>query len=76
MPTPYKTSSDEVAAARWVTFEELEGNSDDFEAIGEAFAAAGFERRGRVASGDARLMAVRDLVDFAADWMTTHRVRT
>ena len=27
---------------RWVTFEDLEGDSDDFEEIGEAFAAAGF----------------------------------
>lgn len=58
---------------RWVTFEDLEGNSDDFEAIGDAFAAAGFERRGSVASGEGRLMRVKDLVDFAADWMTTHR---
>jgi len=58
---------------RWVTFEDLEGGSDDFEAIGEAFAAAGFERLGPVGSGEGRLMGVRDLVDFAADWMTTHR---
>lgn len=27
---------------QWVTFEDLEGDSDDFEAIGKAFAAAGF----------------------------------
>ena len=58
---------------RWVTFEDLEGNSDDFEAIGDAFAAAGLERRGSVASGEGRLMRIKDLVDFAADWMTTHR---
>lgn len=59
---------------RWVTFEDLEGNSDDFERIGEAFATAGFERRGPVASGEGRLMGARELVDFAADWMTTHRM--
>lgn len=58
---------------RWVTFEDLEGNSDDFEEIGEAFAASGLERRGPVGSGTGRLMGVRELVDFAADWMTTHR---
>ena len=58
---------------RWVTFEDLEGNSDDFEEIGEAFAASGFERRAPVGSGEGRLMGVRELVDFAADWMTTHR---
>jgi len=58
---------------RWVTFEDLEGDSDDFEAIGGAFGAAGFERRGQVGSGEGRLMNVRKLVDFAADWMTSHR---
>jgi len=58
---------------QWVTFEDLEGDSDDFGAIGEAFAAAGFERRGQVGSGEGRLMNVRDLVDFAAEWMTAHR---
>jgi aminoglycoside 3-N-acetyltransferase len=61
---------------RWVTFDELEGNSDDFEPIGEAFAAAGFERRGPVGSGEGRLMAVRALVDFAVDWMAVHRTET
>jgi len=60
---------------QWVTFEDLEGDSDDFAAIGEAFAAAGLERRGQVGSGEGRLMSVRDLVDFAAEWMTAHRSR-
>lgn len=58
---------------RWVTFEDLEGDSDDFELIGEAFAASGFERRGPVGSGEGRLMRITELVDFAAAWMTAHR---
>jgi aminoglycoside 3-N-acetyltransferase len=58
---------------RWITFEDLEGDSVDFEEIGDAFAAAGFERRGQVGNGEGRLMGVRDLVDFGAHWMTTHR---
>jgi aminoglycoside 3-N-acetyltransferase len=58
---------------RWVTFEDLEGASDDFVEIGEAFAATGAELRGSVGSGEGRLMGVRNLVDFAAEWMTSHR---
>lgn len=58
---------------RWVTFEDLESDSADFEDIGAAFADSGAERRGRVGSGEGRLMGARDLVDFAVDWMTSHR---
>ena len=61
-------------ARLWVTFEALEGEDDDFELIGAAFAESGGERRGRVGSGDALFMGVRDLVDFAVDWMTQSRV--
>jgi aminoglycoside N3'-acetyltransferase len=58
----------------WVTFEALDGEDDDFELIGAAFAESGGERSGRVGSGDALYMGVRDLVDFAVDWMTQNRV--
>ena len=58
---------------RWVTFEDLEGDDADFVEIGEAFAESAAERRCPVGSGEGRLMGVRDLVDFAADWMTSHR---
>ncbi|WP_424818910.1 AAC(3) family N-acetyltransferase [Salinisphaera sp.] len=46
-----------------------------FEALGLAYDHA--ERglaRGRVGRADTRLLAMRDLVDFAADWMGRHRV--
>ncbi len=58
---------------RWVGFEDLEGDDSDFADIGEAFAASGAEQRGPVGSGEALLMGMRDLVDFAAGWMTDHR---
>jgi aminoglycoside 3-N-acetyltransferase len=58
----------------WVTFEDLEGDDSDFDQIGAAFARSGNERRGRVGSGEASLMGMRDLVDFAASWMTANRV--
>lgn len=59
---------------RWVSFEDLEGDDSDFVEIGAAFAASGAERAGPVGSGTARLMGIRDLVDFGAAWMTEHRV--
>lgn len=58
---------------RWVTYTDLDLVADDFDAIGEAFAATGGERHGQVALGAARLCRVRAIVDFAADWMTANR---
>lgn len=58
---------------QWVTFEDLEGDSSDFEEIGAAFAASGDQRMGRVGAGEARLMSIKSLVDFAATWMTARR---
>lgn len=59
---------------RWVTFEDLEGDDSDFAEIGKAFADSGAERLSQVGSGPARLMGMRDLVDFGAAWMTAHRI--
>lgn len=58
---------------RWVTYEELDGDTDDFEAAGAAFAAAGHERVGAVGAATARVMSQRALVDFATGWFSTHR---
>jgi len=57
----------------WQTFEPLKVNDDDFTDIGAAFADTGRERTGRVCAADARLMRARDVVDFATDWITSHR---
>jgi aminoglycoside 3-N-acetyltransferase len=63
---------------RWVTFEDLHWNDEDFPAIGAAFAReTGLERQGligtAVARATARLMPQRALVDYAAGWMETNR---
>ncbi|MEN9645870.1 MAG: SPBc2 prophage-derived aminoglycoside N(3)-acetyltransferase-like protein YokD [Actinomycetota bacterium] len=59
----------------WVEYDELDGDTDDFEALGAAFAATGLETVGPVgnAGGQARLMPMRALVDFATMWFPTHR---
>ncbi len=59
---------------RWMIFEDLDLESDDFPLIGEAFAQqTGLVQRGRAGVGEAMLMPQRPLVDFAVDWMQTHR---
>ncbi len=58
---------------RWVTYDVLDTNTDDFEALGRDCAAAGLERSGPVGATTARLMSQRALVDFATDWFVQHR---
>jgi len=58
---------------QWVTADVLEPNEDDFDQIGVAMAATDIETVGPVGIGEARLVRVREAVDFAASWMTEHR---
>ena len=58
---------------RWVIFEDLRPVDDDFADLGEDFALTGRERRGPLGWGEGRLMRVREIVDFAQTWLTTHR---
>ena len=59
---------------RWVRFTETLPRDDDFAELGEDFAReTGQERRGPLGWGDARLMRVRAIVDYARRWLTTHR---
>lgn len=58
---------------RWVTFEELRPVDDDFGDLGEDFALTGLERRDPLGWGEGRLMRVREIVDFAQTWLSTHR---
>ena len=58
---------------QWVTYDDLDNDEEDFETIGEAFAATGLEESGPVGVGTGRFMRQRALVDFAVTWMTDHR---
>jgi aminoglycoside 3-N-acetyltransferase len=58
---------------QWVQFEDLAIDADDFATIGDAFAATGRERQGPVGAGVGRHFSMRTVVDFAVDWMSTHR---
>ena len=60
---------------RWVTYTELRHDDEDFVTLGEAFDSQAGEalRTGAVGEAPARLIRQRPLVDFATDWMNTHR---
>lgn len=58
---------------RWVSYPDLDHDDSDFEVVGDAFAAAGYEVRGPVGAGDGRLMDAATLVDFAGAWMNENR---
>jgi aminoglycoside 3-N-acetyltransferase len=79
VPDPPRESSAAAVATpagrRWVTWEDVVADQDDFEALGAAFDATGGTRAGPVGEGEGRLMRQRELVAFAAGWLAEHRPR-
>lgn len=61
------------AGRRWVSWEDVVADEQDFEALGAAFDATGRTRTGRVGEGEARLMRQRELVEFAVGWLGANR---
>jgi len=57
----------------WASWRELAVSAEDFQAVGAEFAATGLDRVGRVGNAEARVVPIRELVDFATEWFTTHR---
>ncbi|HET7400852.1 MAG TPA: AAC(3) family N-acetyltransferase [Usitatibacter sp.] len=66
-----RTGSPIVVGGRreWVEYEEPIACVDDFAALGEAFEAAAGIRR----SGAVRVMRLREIVDFGAQWLSAQR---
>jgi aminoglycoside 3-N-acetyltransferase len=58
---------------RWVWWEDVALDEDDFGALGEALDATGAVRRGKVGAADCRLVRMRVAVDFAVGWFAVHR---
>lgn len=61
--------------SRWVTYEMLDWDEGDFLALGAAYEETHPHTVGSVGVGTARLFSQRRLVDFATDWISTHRSR-
>lgn len=59
----------------WVTFTDVEVDSDDFAELGAAYEKATQVHRGKVGAADARLFELPDAVAFAAEWIRTNRYK-
>jgi len=57
----------------WVTYEELDPDTDDFVDVGRAHAEARGEAVTALGAGVARCVDMRSLVDFATTWFSDHR---
>jgi aminoglycoside N3'-acetyltransferase len=62
-----------AAGRRWLSWEDVVADEQDFERLGAAFDATGRTRTGRVGEGEARLMRQRALVEFAVGWLVENR---
>jgi aminoglycoside 3-N-acetyltransferase len=58
---------------QWVTYVGLEGDPDDFGAVGEAFDKAHNIKVHTINDAQVRFFRQRALVDFAVGWMEQHR---
>ena len=58
---------------RWVEYEDLEHNSDDFERLGIDFESEINYVLGKVGIAEARLISQREIIDFAIEWFKKNR---
>ena len=58
---------------RWVEYEDLDHNSDDFERLGMDFESKINYVPGKIGIAEARLISQREIVDFAIEWFKKNR---
>jgi aminoglycoside 3-N-acetyltransferase len=59
---------------KWVVWEELDLNPDDFEDIGRDFEISKRYKPKKVGLADVYLFSQREMVDYAIKWMKKHRI--
>jgi aminoglycoside 3-N-acetyltransferase len=57
----------------WVTYVDVDTDSDDFAALGAAYEQAGAISRGNVGEANCRLFPLPEAVAFATGWLATNR---
>lgn len=57
----------------WITYTDVDTDSDDFAELGEAYEPTATLHRGQVGGADARLFPLPEAVAFAVNWLRTHR---
>jgi aminoglycoside 3-N-acetyltransferase len=58
---------------RWLTYPDVETNSDDFAELGESFVTTGAVTTGRVGAATCHLFGVREAVAHAVGWLRANR---
>ncbi len=58
---------------KWVSWKEINYNSDDFKELGAAYEKSIDYKPMKVGQAEARLLLMRDLIDFAIGWMRENR---
>ena len=58
---------------KWVEWEELELNSDDFAQLGKDFESKINYKPGKIGMAESRLVSVRTMVDFGVEWLKINR---
>ncbi|MBY8979738.1 MAG: AAC(3) family N-acetyltransferase [Candidatus Lokiarchaeota archaeon] len=58
---------------KWVEWEELDLNPDDFEQLGADFESAIDYKPGNVGAAKTRLISLRSIVDFGVEWLKKNR---
>ncbi len=74
--TPRQTNGAAVienGVRKWATWDEIIHNSDDFDEIGVAFERSIGYQPSRVGQAESRLLPMRNLIEFAIDWMRENR---
>ena len=59
----------------WITYQDIELDSDQFPEIGAAFEATGLVKTGPVGSAPCKLLPQRPAVDYATEWLMRKRTR-
>ncbi|MBA7596538.1 SPbeta prophage-derived aminoglycoside N(3')-acetyltransferase-like protein YokD [subsurface metagenome] len=60
---------------QWVEWEGLDYDSDDFELLGKNYESKINFKPGKIGLAEARLISLRDIVDFGVDWLTEKRIK-
>jgi aminoglycoside 3-N-acetyltransferase len=58
---------------KWVEWEELDLNSDDFDQLGKDFESKINYKPGKIGMAESRLISIRTIVDFAVEWLKENR---
>jgi aminoglycoside 3-N-acetyltransferase len=69
----YRAPIEVNGAAEWISYDDDDWKDDDFNDIGAAAEKEGFIKSGLFGQAETRIFSFRQMVDFAAEWMESHR---